>query len=314
MDRSFPSTARSARALFKAASDPVLDPAYQAKVKHDALAKLLLSAGLGLGVGVGGRALVGGLREITRPTVNPFMHSSPVSTPLPVYGDDEDDTPPPVPGRRKLASETAAPAGPGIFQTVANQLPDITTNDPSAQGWLMPAHVAAFGGPMFGGWALTDWLLKHRHAGDVQHDVDDAASEFERAMAREYRTAMHGKTADDKIHPLTQAIDAFYDACDAAAQAPGAVERVKSAAGISDMLDIPWLPWNAVVGKDTVSRARGLIGTAALLAATGAGTLAYKYTKSQSPEEALRKAIRMRARNRAAAPVPPYAVLANPGG
>lgn len=256
----------------------------QAQAKRDAFRQLITLLGLGTAAGGGARMLMGG-GNLLKDTQSPMRSFSPAPPTITIPGPQEDDE----------ELEKLGVAKPPWWDWIAQKLPNISTTRPLGDTWGPTAGIGAAGGGIYGGWKLTDWLLNKEKQQQQTRDLSDAEAEYKKALADQYRAAMLAKQGDD-----TLGIDDLYDRYAAYVQEHG---RDKSA-GWWDWLNMPWA---AVLGHDNWQGAKGALAAAMALTAGGAGTATYNWTKGRSTQKLLEKAIRQRARMRAArAPSPIY--------
>ncbi len=153
-------------------------PAPQWQLKRDALTQLLAILGLGASAGIGARSLVGTgnfIRNTQTPGATDFGASVPEPITLPINQDEERD---------KLAFDM--PKQPNdILQRIANILPNISTTKPLGDWWGVPAGIGVGAGATYGGWKLTDWLLKKEREMSQQRDLDSGREGISRCAGRQ---------------------------------------------------------------------------------------------------------------------------------
>lgn len=136
---------------------------------------------------------------------------------------------------------------------------------------MIPATVIGGGASIYGGWKLMDAVLDARRKAELNEDVDAAKSDFHQALLSEYdRPQKTPKLASD--NSLGADLDRLY-------------HNVKQAGLLEDGLH------GAGVGA-------GLYGTAAGVAGIAAAIGAYKATRKRREQELLRKAHKIRLRQR----------------
>lgn len=259
-------------------------PMQQAQAKRDAFKQLMTLLGLGAAAGGGARMLMGG-HNLFRDTQAPVRRISPVPPTITIPGKAEEDD-----------MEKLGVAKPPWWDWIAQKLPKITTTKPLGDVWGPTAGIGAAGGGIYGGWKLTDWLLNKERQQQNTRDLTEAEDEYKKALADQYRAAMLAKQGAD-----TLGIDDLYEQYAARVTVHG---RDKAA--------FSWdTPWSAVFGKDNVQGVKGALLAAMALTAGGSGVATYNWTKGRSKHNLLERAMRQRARMRAArAPSPIYTQVA----
>lgn len=186
---------------------------------------------------------------------------------------------------------------PGWLNWIAQKLPNISTTRPLGDVWGPTAGIGAAGGGIYGGWKLTDWLLNKEKQHQQTSDLGAAEDDYKKALADQYRAAMLAKQGSD-----TLGIDELYDLHAARVQEHGRDKAAES-----------WLetPWSKTLGHDNWQGMKGALLAAMALTAGGTGAATYNWTKGRSRSNLLDKAIKQRARMRAArAPSPIYTQVA----
>lgn len=136
---------------------------------------------------------------------------------------------------------------------------------------MLPATVIGGTASIYGGWKLMDAVLDARRRAELNEDVDAAKSEFQQALLSEYdRPHKTPKLASDQS--LGDDLDKLY-------------RNVKAAGMLEDTLH------GAGIGT-------GLYGTAAGIAGIAAAVGAYQATRKRREQELLRKAHKIRLRQR----------------
>lgn len=237
-----------------------LDPAAveQQVVMPRAKSDITNMLALGLGAGVAGRGLLG-LVNLARRRLDPPQLNYPgavvASIPYPVR-EKEDE-------QHKMAFATS----------------------PAQKWWYAPGMVAAGGLGVLGGWKGLDTLLQSRRKSELDEDVDESKSQFERALLSSYDQprAMGVKAAADDIGgQLGQVLDQLFDG-------------LTKQAGLGDYLQ---------------GGLGGYLGLYALPAAAITGAMAYNSERKAAPAKILEKAMQRRAQRAYAAS--PSEILAVP--
>ena len=261
----------------KQAYGPV--PASQPALKRDALKQLLAIMGISGLVGAGTRGLIG-VGNMARDTQAPGAANFGAQVPEPIMLSRP---------RLQLKDEREKRAEGGEkswFNRAAQSLPNISTTKPLGDWWGPAAGIGLGAGAAYGGWKLTDWLLKKEREMAQKRELSQAEKEYREALAGSYKTAM---LADED----TFGIDALY------------ADREK--------LALSWdSPWTATLGTDTVQGFKGGVLAAALIAAGGTGLAAYNWAKGRNQQKLLEKAMKIRARQRQAVSPPPQYVTLEP--
>lgn len=259
-------------------------PAQQVQAKRDAFKQLITLLGLGAAGGSGARMLMGG-SNLFRGAQVPVHSVSPVPPTITIPG----------PPAEEEDMEKLGVTKPPWWDWFAQKLPKITTTKPLGDVWGPTAGIGVAGGGIYGGWKLTDWLLNKEKQHQQTRDLTDAEDEYKKALADQYRAAMLAKQGAD-----TLGIDDLYDRYDAHVKEHG---RDKQA--FWGILDKSYA--SAVGGHDNWQGIKGALAVAMALTAGGAGTATYNWTKGRSTQNLLEKAIKQRARMRAArSPSPIY--------
>lgn len=292
---------------------------------------LLAIGGLGVGTGAGIRGLLALRDQMRDTTVDPFMHTSLVPTPIAVPIRPPQKRKPtmlasmlmrrqqPADGEPSMAkAATALLKAADPVQWIADLLPrDLpgetpplpprdpppTRPGPLSGRFGIPAAVLAAGGGLYGGWTLMDWLAGKNRRDSLDTMTTDSETDYQKALAEQYRAAMRAKKAEDSL-----GIDDVFDAVN---------EHVKEASkglipspdwynSLWDGVSTPWSWFGA--GPRGVDQFRGAVDTATIAAGLGTGYMAYNWVKSRNKQKLLEKAVQLRARQRQFTPSPFYAV------
>jgi hypothetical protein len=141
--------------------------------------------------------------------------------------------------------------------------------------WYLPALTAGGVGGLFGGYKFMDWLMDRKRKADLEGEVDDARTQYRRALLEQYSPATVPSAGQvPSLPPLAKAagLDELAD------QAEAAGERVLKQAG-----------WGTAVGA---------YGALATLLAMGGGLAMYGATKNRNTSSLIQGAIRQRERER----------------
>lgn len=251
-----------------------------AQAKRDALTQLLQIGLIGVGTGAAGRSLLGLFRGTGTPTVpvSPVGPIRPEST-MPVYDEEE-----------KQANSVTGPPN-DVRQFFANMLPDITTTTPLGDAWGPSAAIGSAAIGLGGGYKLTDWLLNRERDKIKEEETEAAKADYRKAMADEYSAAMRGKQAGDDL-----GLNELYDAL---------CELEKRA----DLGALVQAPYEWALGHDRLQKAKGLLAAAMLATGVGTGVAAYNWTKDSNRQNVLNAALKIRARQRAAANPAPLLLI-----
>ncbi len=155
--------------------------------------------------------------------------------------------------------------------------------NPSGIPWMIPATVIGGAGSIYGGWKLMDSVLDARRKKELRDDVESAKSDFHQALLSEFdRPARVPKLASDRS--LGEDLEKLYENVKSA----GFLDNAAHAAGVGT----------------------GVYGTIAGFSGLATAIGAYQATKKRQEQELLRKAHKMRLRQRWMQQPPP--LVANP--
>lgn len=265
-----------------------------------------------LGIGAAGGAGVRGLMGLRNMTQSPAIDPSP-SANLPhaihVFGEPREEEPSTVPMRKfaggfipqlqqfgqaagQKLQDFGQAAGDFIGNTVpdaiAPHLPKTHTTQPLLNEWGIPAGIAAVGGGAYGGYKLMDWLLNKERDMAGQGELRDAESEYQQALADQYRAAMMAKGAGDDL-----GIGELADTYAARVEEHGR-DKLASMSVAEYFMPGLSIPYEAALGYDNWQALKGGANAAILGAGLGASKLTYDWAKGQNKQELLRKALKRR--------------------
>ena len=257
----------------------------------DALRQVLGIGLTGLGVGGGVRSIQG-LRDMfarigAKPRRNPraavVSLNVPTTEGIDKQAGDEDAANP---------VELAARVGLGGLGSLIPSWPKGTTGDflmgrmnatHTAKPWFLPLALGAAGGGLMGGYRAMDAGLDHLHKQDKDRELEDAKSEYRKALVEQY-SADHPNIKTSSDSSLGADLHELYQL-----HKVGAFEKESLVDGLGTLL--------------------GAYGAGALLVGGGTAAATYNWAKSRSPEERLANAIKQRERLRwATRPPEIYAV------
>jgi uncharacterized protein HemX len=180
-------------------------------------------------------------------------------------------------------SQALVKQGKGKFisdKAIDEFFPDIQADDARYGSWVIPSSVILGGGGLYGGWKLADWLMNQRREQEFEGDLDEAKTEYQEALAKQYQAAMLSKTGS--------ALDELIDEMEKRADLEG-----------KNWYDV-FLQSAATpfTGKNFTGGVRGAWLTL-MLAALGTGAYgSYRWTTGRSRQQVLRKALEQRAKQR----------------
>lgn len=147
---------------------------------------------------------------------------------------------------------------------------------PSGIPWYIPGITLGAAGGLYGGFKLVDWLVKKRQKDETEAELEEAKDRYQSALMSQYSADNVEKWSSD--NQLGQELDRLYHAV-----------KVRTNGNIKQA---------AFFGSNLLGTAAGSYGVLASLLALGAGVGTYKYVKSRSPEERLKKVLEQRERER----------------
>lgn len=273
-----------------------LDVLFNNQLKSHALHNVGRAILAGLGIGAAGRSLVG-LSQMSYDNLSKKddMGSNSTIAELPVpylardEGEDDEEVKPKFRKRAAglfLDERAAAPPpadSPEYFQWANYSKPNrgftgfLAGDDAnSVYGipWYIPAAGLGLAGSMYGGWKLTDWLLKKRQKAQTEDELEEAKDNYRKALLAQYTPEQLEKHSSDK---LAESLDKLWAMVER--RSGGDLEKV---AALSDLF----------------GGALGAVGLGAGALALGTGIGTYRYIKNRSPEERLKKVIQQRKRER----------------
>lgn len=290
---------------------------------------------LGLVSGAGVRGLMG-MREMLQDQHVSLPRSTTLPQQVTVFGPRKKPTTPGTLPMQKLAmpplvapiagaiGAAGAKFGPAIKDVseriaagAADMLPTPNTTNPIANEWGIPAAFAALAGGSYGGYKLTDWLLRKERDMAGKQSVQDAEDDYRKALSEQYRAAMlakRGSAGDDGDDFGLNDLAELY----------ASVSREKQAFGMSALgalwptLDQAYAhAWSPIgvpglgTGHDSWEAAKGISNAAMLAAALGSGKVTYDWAKGRNKQEMLQQALKRRQALRSRVSPPP--MLARPG-
>ncbi len=251
--------------------------------KREALQAILATGMAGLGIGAGARGLLGLRNMFTqKPPEVAITSSVPAEIPIGVPMRPEEEEKPKQ--QFKLASLAAALAKQAEHWSdpITSQMPDISTTNPKATAWGIPAIAAAGAGGTIGGWHLMNWLLDHQRHNSLDRQLDKAKEEYHGTIADQYRGALQKNGSASPFPRLDELFDAL---------------QLEKQAGLPTMQDATDY---GNVGAGVALTALGALGL-------GSAYTTYNWAKNRGRDKLIAQAIRLRGRQRQA-PQPMYAV------
>lgn len=239
---------------------------------------------------LGGGALVGGLAGLAelvgrnrrkRPEDDASMGA--IRVPIPIY-------------RHKLAS-----IGDRVAE-LQKWMKGIYTGErattPEGIWWNLPAQAAVGIGGAGLGFLGARALARQVEKKQLNDDLEDARSDFHRAMLEQYQPGPASVPAAKRAYDAVG--DLFDDLCDAGpVLAPAVAEMRKLGFDFSNVTVPPASETSKQAGEtldNTAGNLAGWYGTAAMLAALAAGTQAYGWARKRDPNRILRRALKERRR------------------
>lgn len=273
------------------------------KLKTDALRSVGHYLLAGLGIGAGARGLLG-LTQLTSSNLakknNVGLSTTVAEMPVPRLVNEEDEEDDEAPRSQKFASglyEERRPPEPPKFLTGQQHAISpawATWNDwkPKPRGmfghlagddattkpgipWYIPAIGIGAAGTAYGGYKLVDWLLNKRRKSQTDEELTESKQRYRNALFAQYTPEQVEKWSSVT---LGQGLDLLFDVVNK--HTNGQLEKLA--------IDI----------ADTSGKAFGLLGLMGGSIALGTGIGTYKYVKSRSPEERIKKVIQQRERER----------------
>lgn len=241
----------------------------------------------GLGIGAGARGFLGLRNMFTqRPPEVALTSSVPAEIPIGVPMRQEEEKP----RRLKLAALATALAKHAEEQWgdgFAKMMPNITTTNPMATAWGIPAAAAVGAGGVTGGWHLMNWLLDHQRHNSLDRQLNNAKDEYRNTITDQYRNALQKQGSASPFPRL----DELYDALQ-----PELEKRAEPGDGTAAQ----WMSDKGQAGMGVALTALGALGL-------GSAYTTYNWAKNRGRDKLISQAIRMRGRQRQA-PQPMYAV------
>lgn len=278
-------------------------PKAQANAQHIAARRLLSALGIGAVGGFGARAF----KEFRD------MGSEPPTSVMPNAQIPQPFTFKPVkPEEEKVAGwgEDVAGWGEDVLNKatdgLAKALPRTNTINPLANEWGIPATVVGVGGGAYGGYKLLDWLLDAEKNQNQTDELQDAETDYESALAEQYRAAMQSKRASDDL-----GIDDLYDhqvELKEKTASASIAERLPFGDALRAAFSAPfYIP--GMGGNDGYEFSKGVENTALLTLLGGVGLGTYNHTRNRSKENLVAEALKQRQRQRQKLSPPPLLAL-----
>lgn len=201
----------------------------------------------------------------------------------------------PAPSGLDTALSKVAPYAPDTATTLPG-LGRLPSTDPAQSAAYIPLILGGGAAGIYGGWKLTDWLLRKNRRAAVDAQLEKSKQDYRKALNEQYEAMLPPQAQKTAGALLDQTAEAM--------EKRGWDWPKIDVTPITKHLRIP----GGQTADDWTNRLLGTYATVAGMTALGTGVGAYNWSRNRSEAAALEKALRQRRLDRAARPAPVMAV------